>query len=104
VVDPALESSESSTIKSHLLFEAVVQVAVLLFARLKELVGSAVVTLTIPSAGTVADIRKALGDAYPQTQPLLAHLLIAVDKEYAAPDTRVLPTSEVVCFPPVSGG
>jgi molybdopterin converting factor subunit 1 len=86
------------------LFEAVVQVTVLLFARLKELVGSGEVTLMIPSNGTVADIRAALGEAYPQTQSLLTHLLIAVDQEYAAPDTHILPNAEVVCFPPVSGG
>lgn len=53
---------------------------------------------------TVQQLRRDLGVACPALQPIQASLLIAVDRQYARPETVIRATSDVACFPPVSGG
>jgi molybdopterin converting factor small subunit len=62
------------------------------------------VELVLPDAPLVSDLKSALAEQYPQMQPLLGSLLVAVGAEYASDDTPVSPTADVACFPPVSGG
>lgn len=79
-------------------------VTVRLFARARDLVGSAEVTVSLPHEARVSDLRVALQTAYPALQPLASRLLIAVNSDYAA-DQQIIPAAaEVACFPPVSGG
>jgi molybdopterin converting factor subunit 1 len=77
---------------------------VLLFARLKELVGAASVEIDLPAGATIADLRRRLADERPQTATLLPHCLFAVDDAYAAESHVLNDGDEIACIPPVSGG
>jgi molybdopterin converting factor subunit 1 len=75
-----------------------------LFARARDLVGADSLTLTLPPGATVADLRRRLGEAYPELTLLLARSALAVDGEFAD-DADPLPAgAEVALLPPVSGG
>jgi len=77
---------------------------VLLFARLKELVGAGNVEIDLPMGATIADLRRRLAEEYPQTASLLPHCLFAVNDAYAAETHRLALADEIACIPPVSGG
>ena len=79
-------------------------VKVKLFAVAREKAGVAEVALELPTSATVADLRKRLAEEHPSLQPLLPHVLFAVDSKYAEHDTPLTEECEVACIPPVSGG
>jgi molybdopterin converting factor subunit 1 len=79
-------------------------VRVKLFAGLREAAGTDLFEWEAPEAATVADLRKALCDRFPQAAALAARSFVAVDREYAV-ESRILSAgSEVAFIPPVSGG
>jgi molybdopterin synthase sulfur carrier subunit len=80
------------------------KVDVQLFARARDLAGAPRVAIDVPESARVSDLKNALGTRFPDLSPLLPNLLIAVDMEYANDQTSLAPTSQVACFPPVSGG
>jgi molybdopterin converting factor subunit 1 len=75
-----------------------------LFALARERAGKAEVVLELPERANVAHLRHALGEAYPSLRPLLPHLMIAVNAEYADERTLIPPGAELAAIPPVSGG
>ena len=75
-----------------------------LFARARDLVGASTVELDLSESATVADLRVALGERYPNLRPLVANLLVSVGTDYAAPTSVIAGRKDVACFPPVSGG
>jgi molybdopterin converting factor subunit 1 len=79
-------------------------VRVHLFARAKDLAGTALVTLDLAASASVADLRRRLAQQYPALAPLLEHSALAVNQEFA-PDELLLPdNAEIALLPPVSGG
>src|SRR5947209_6698834 len=74
-------------------------VRVRLFAILRERAGAESVELELPSGARV-------GDALAQIETLTRELpvVMAVNQEYAAPDTVLSPGDELALIPPVSGG
>lgn len=80
------------------------KLAVKLFARARDLAGSSLIELEVPDLATVADLRTALTSTYPALAPLAPILLIAVGTDYASDQVKLTATSDVACFPPVSGG
>ncbi|MFK7778371.1 MAG: MoaD/ThiS family protein [Gimesia sp.] len=80
------------------------QIQIKLFARAKELAESEQISVAVPAGITVADLRLAIAEQYPQLKPLSSQLLIAVDNAYAGEDQTLNGKQEVACFPPVSGG
>lgn len=56
------------------------------------------------SAGTVADLRRALAATRPGLEPLLSRSVVAVAGAYAIDDTAIPAGSDVAILPPVSGG
>ena len=80
------------------------KLTVRLFARAKELAGTPTAELYCAEHARVADVRQELGQKFPQLQPILPYLMIAVDSEYASDDYELAEANEVACFPPVSGG
>ena len=74
------------------------------FARARDLVGSGTALFDLPAGATVADLRAALAQRYPELRPLVPRLHIAVGQDYATDGTLLSPASDVACFPPVSGG
>jgi MoaE-MoaD fusion protein len=75
------------------------QVSVRLFAGLRERAGAEVVEVELPEGGRVADVLQRLGEV---TAGL--PVVMAVNQEYAAADTRLTPGDELALIPPVSGG
>ena len=80
------------------------QCRVKLFARARDLAGADVVSVTLPDAATVADLRRALASEYPALAALLERSALAVDNEFANDTQRVPSGAEVALLPPVSGG
>lgn len=75
-----------------------------LFARARDLAGSPVVQIPWTDGQTVASLKQELAEKYPQLQPLVPRLLVAINNTYATETTPLSTTDEVACFPPVSGG
>ena len=83
-------------------------IQILYFASLRETLGSAGEQLTLPSAVTnVAALIEHLcarGGAWAQGLGPHERLLVAVNQEFARPDTPLHEGDEVALFPPVTGG
>ena len=80
-------------------------VNVRLFSLLRERAGSERLQLQLPDGATVADALSALRED-PALGELLARLPVqlAVNRDYAQPDTRLAPDDELALIPPLSGG
>ena len=81
---------------------------VLFFASAREAVGKSSTTFTLPSTPppTVRALVVEIVAQYGRLQPLMGHMLLAVNREYeSAESERVLNGSEEIAFiPPLSGG
>ena len=78
---------------------------ILLFAALKEQAGGPTLTVELPEAPTVGDLKAALAHACPALAPWLPTLRVAIDSEYARDDAQPIPPgAELAAIPPVSGG
>ena len=75
-----------------------------LFATLRDRAGQNSVRVHVSSPATVQDLVEAIEVAYPKLAPSLPTVLVAIDKNFAFPDTLIEEGSEVALFPPVSGG
>ncbi len=72
------------------------------FGITKEIIGRRDVEFE-GSIQTVADLRAALKDRYPELGTLRS-LLIAINSEYAGDDQTISENDEIALIPPVSGG
>jgi sulfur-carrier protein len=75
-----------------------------MFAAAREAVGAGEVGVDVPDGATVAEVRAALCQAYPQVKPLIERAMFAVDAGYAQDGELVPANADVACIPPVSGG
>lgn len=80
------------------------KVHVKLFARARDAAGSDQVTVELPEAAHISDLRTALATSYPKLAMLVPSLLVAVGTQYADERAVLDSRSEIACFPPVSGG
>lgn len=80
------------------------KLTVLLFAAARDAVGQTRLEVELSESATVAELKQRLADQFASLQPLLPHLLVAVDNHYVSDDAPLSPGVEVACFPPVSGG
>lgn len=80
------------------------QVTVLFFGMLKELAGTSSETIEMPNGARVRDVLQQYESRRPQLKAALASLALAVNQQYASPDTVLNPDDEVALLPPVSGG
>ena len=84
-----------------------VQVEVLLFARLREVAGTASAAVAVArddGAATARDVWDALCAVHPRLRGTDAGLRVAVNQAYASWDTPVGNGDEVAFIPPVAGG
>jgi sulfur-carrier protein len=85
-----------------------VKVKVLLFANLREKVGTGVEMVELPdSASTVAGLRLHLmqrGGAWQQALADMKVVRVAVNHDMAAANAPLNPGDEIAFFPPVTGG
>ena len=77
---------------------------VLLFALAREKAGRPSLSVDLPEAATVADLKSALAIACPSLAPLLPTIRLAINSEYATDDQPIPPGAELAAIPPVSGG
>lgn len=76
---------------------------VLLFGITRDLIGHAHVAVPLMEGARVADLMTHLTEQYPALANVKS-ILVAVNSEYAEPDTVLSPADEVALIPPVSGG
>jgi molybdopterin converting factor subunit 1 len=79
-------------------------VSVLLFGRVRELVGAEAIDLPAGPGETTATMLNALIALHPGLEPWRPHLRVAVNREYAPGERPVSPGDEIAVIPPVSGG
>ena len=79
-------------------------VRVRLFARAKDLAGTDLVSVELPTNAIVADLRRRLAEQIPSLAPLLQRSALAVNQEFARDDQPLTDDAEVALLPPVSGG
>jgi molybdopterin synthase catalytic subunit len=80
------------------------KVSLLLFAGLRELVGQRELAFELDDGATVDELKRRLGEAYPNARTALGSTVFAIDDEYVAFDERLNDGAEVALIPPVSGG
>jgi molybdopterin converting factor subunit 1 len=77
---------------------------VLLFAQLREAVGSDRISIELPNGSTVADALDALASKHPSIAALKSSIAVAVDETYRPPTFPLNDGCTIALIPPVSGG
>jgi molybdopterin synthase catalytic subunit len=80
------------------------RVHIKLFAILRERAGESDVVLHLRPGATIADAAFALGERFPDLQPLLPRVAFAINEAYAKADVSLSEGDELALIPPVSGG
>ena len=80
------------------------RVRVLFFGMLKDLVGRSADSIDLPDGAVVRDVIAHYELTVPRLKESLPSLALAVNQQYAAPDTKLKADDEVALLPPVSGG
>jgi MoaD family protein len=75
-----------------------------LFATLRDHAGSSTVPVDLEEPASVQDLLNELSATYAGLAEALPTALIAVNKQFAFPETPVAAGDEIAIFPPVSGG
>lgn len=79
-------------------------VSVLAFAHLKTVLGAETVSVSLTDGATVRDLIRHLQETCPELTQWMKSTRVAVNCEYAEPDTVLHDGDEVALIPPVSGG
>ena len=80
------------------------RITILVFARLRDLVGAPRLVREVPAGSTIEDVWTALAGEFPAAAPYRSALSAAVNAGYAKFPTPVADGDEVAFLPPVSGG
>jgi len=80
------------------------RVRVLFFGVLKDLAGKSGDSLDLPDGASVRDVLVPYEAQIPRLKAMLPSLALAVNQQYAGPDTKLKAGDEVALLPPVSGG
>jgi molybdopterin synthase catalytic subunit len=80
------------------------QVKVLFFGQLKDVVGAAEDRVELPEGASVEDLLAHYRKRYPRWEEFRPSLAVAVNQEYAESGARLAGGDEVAFLPPVSGG
>jgi MoaE-MoaD fusion protein len=80
------------------------QVRVLFFGMLKELAGKNSDAIEVPEWAVVRDVLTHYAVKIPRIKDALPSLAVAVNQQYAGPETVLKADDEVALLPPVSGG
>lgn len=75
-----------------------------LFALPRQLAGTELLELQLPDGASVGSLRAELARRVPALEPMLGHLLFAVNSRYADDQTLIPTDAQLACIPPVSGG
>jgi len=80
------------------------RVRVLFFGMLKDVVGKPSDVIELADGASVRDVLARYESQMPRLKESLSSLAVAVNQQYAGPDTQLKPDDEVALLPPVSGG
>src|SRR5580692_1858318 len=80
------------------------RVKVLFFGMLKEIAGRSTENVDLQDGASVRDLLGHYESQVPALKNLLPSVALAVNQQYAAPDTVLGPDDEIALLPPVSGG
>ena len=80
------------------------QVRVLFFGMLKEMVGQREDSISLPENATLSDLLNYYGPKIPHLKEMLSSIALSVNEEYAGPESTLKNGDEVAMLPPVSGG
>jgi MoaE-MoaD fusion protein len=80
------------------------RVRVLFFGILREAAGKAADEIDLASGASVRDVIAYYDVRIPQLKQALPSLALAVNQQYASPETKLSADDEVALLPPVSGG
>jgi molybdopterin synthase catalytic subunit len=80
------------------------QIRVLFFGVLKDLVGRSSETLELPEGARLQTALSHYADQVPRFQSMIPSLALSVNQEYSSPDRALQAGDEVGLLPPVSGG
>lgn len=80
------------------------QIRVLFFGMLKDLVGRASDSLDLPENAVLGDVFSHYEEVVPRLKDLMASIAMSVNQEYAGRDSKLKQGDEVALLPPVSGG
>ena len=80
------------------------QVRLLFFASLKDIVGARQLQVDVPSGATVGDLLAHLEGTYPRLKEYRPVVLTALNEDYVDQRAEIHDGDEVAIFPPVSGG
>ena len=80
------------------------RVRILFFGILKDLAGKSSDSLELPEGSSVREVLSLCSAQTPRLRESLASIAVAVNQEYAGPETALKSGDEVALLPPVSGG
>jgi len=80
------------------------RVRVLFFGMLRESVGKSSEEIEVPEGASLRDVLRHYESQIPRFGESSASLAMAVNQQYAAPDTKLKANDEIALLPPVSGG
>jgi len=80
------------------------QVRVLFFGMLKDIVGRASESLELASDATLREVVGHYQERFPRLREMAGSIAMAVNSEYASPEWKLKAGDEVGLLPPVSGG
>ena len=80
------------------------RVTILVFAKLRDLVGAPRLVRDVPAGSSIEGVWQALAAEFPAAAPYRAALSAAVNAGYAKFSTPVADGDDVAFLPPVSGG
>ncbi|HEX8650596.1 MAG TPA: molybdopterin converting factor subunit 1 [Pyrinomonadaceae bacterium] len=80
------------------------KVKVMFFGGIRDIVGTSEGELEIPPGMTARDILQRYCRDYPRFNSYAASTMIAVNLDFASPETLINDGDEIAFIPPVSGG
>jgi molybdopterin synthase catalytic subunit len=81
-----------------------IQLQILFFAKLKELIGASKIKFDIEKGSSIHDLKNHLVERYPQLEDFLPIMLVSINQNFAFDSDLIPENAEIACFPPVSGG
>ncbi len=80
------------------------KVRVLFFGVLKDIAGAAERDTEMPDGATLGDLLDRCAGEFPRLAAMRGSIVLARNREFAGPETRLADSDEVAFLPPVSGG
>jgi MoaE-MoaD fusion protein len=97
-------STIRGTLGNLILETDAMRVRILFFGMLKDLAGKSSDAIDLRGGATLRDLLAHYEEQIPQLKESLSSLAMAVNQEYAGPETVLHENDEVALLPPVSGG